>query len=75
MFIVIMSQLTFDVTELAVDIHIDAECAARIHEALSGEHQHRVRDFPCRRYDESRDGEADTRHQHSDGGVNLQIFS
>ena len=73
--ILIVGQLTLDVAELRVDIHIDTECATRIYEALSGEHQHRVGDFARRRHDESRDGEADTSHQHGDGGIHLQVFT
>ena len=54
--------------ELVVDVDLHAEDTTGVDERLGCEPQYAVGDFTQWRDDEARDGEADTSHQHTDGG-------
>ena len=51
-----------------VDVDLHAEDTTGVDERLGCEPQYAVGDFTQWRDDEARDGEADTSHQHTDGG-------
>ena len=54
--------------ELVVDVDLHAEDTTGVDERLGCKPQYAVGDFTQWRDDEARDGEADTCHQHTDGG-------